>query len=424
MRCARCGNENADTNRFCGMCGTPLAATAQTGTGSVSPPATADPSATPVVPSARSSVSPIPSTSVQSAVPPQAVPAGGAYTERRAPEPSAFDNTPVITGPSFLGLNKPAAGSGERGSPKSGHDHLRRSAHNLDYLLEDDEEPKRGGGKLILILLALALALGFGYLRWRRGGFDSLISGTGNVSAQASPQTPSQIVPQSAGTSPAEPNAGAESPASTPTAPAAATASSSPANGSAAPAGTVQSSPSPEASSGGATPETGTAGAEPSSASTPPPSAPQNKPADATPAAANSDEGARSPDGEASAPSQRHPAAAAAETVLAKPTAAKPVDAVEQAERYIYGRGVRQDCDHGLQLLKPAADQANLKAMISLGALYSTGLCTPRDLPTAYRWFALALRKQPEDQSLQDNLQKLWSQMTPPERQLAIKLSH
>jgi TPR repeat protein len=96
---------------------------------------------------------------------------------------------------------------------------------------------------------------------------------------------------------------------------------------------------------------------------------------------------------------------------------------VTEAERYIYGRGVRQDCDHGLRLMKPAAEQSNTKAMISLGALYSTGTCTPRDLPTAYRWFALALHKDPDNQALQDDLQKLWSQMTPPERQLAIKLS-
>jgi TPR repeat protein len=74
-------------------------------------------------------------------------------------------------------------------------------------------------------------------------------------------------------------------------------------------------------------------------------------------------------------------------------------------------------------LLKPAAQPSNPKAMISLGALYSTGTCTPRDLPTAYRWFALALHQQPNNQPLQDDLQKLWSQMTQPERQLAIKLS-
>ena len=72
----------------------------------------------------------------------------------------------------------------------------------------------------------------------------------------------------------------------------------------------------------------------------------------------------------------RKPAAAkpaAAIPAAAKPVAPKPVDSVTEAERYIYGRGVGQDCDHGLRLLKPAAAQSNVKAMISLGALYSTG---------------------------------------------------
>lgn len=101
----------------------------------------------------------------------------------------------------------------------------------------------------------------------------------------------------------------------------------------------------------------------------------------------------------------------------------KPVDTVAEAQKYIYGRGVPQDCDRGMRLLKPAASQSNSKAMIEMGALYSAGLCTPHDLPTAYRWFALALRKDPENQAVQADLQKLWGEMTQPERQLAIKLS-
>src|SRR5271165_4333795 len=83
----------------------------------------------------------------------------------------ASDDAPVISGPSFLGLNEaaPAPAPRRRGSlsidPGSAP-----SSSNLDYLLQDDEdeeETKRGGaGKYILILLALALAVGLGYLRW------------------------------------------------------------------------------------------------------------------------------------------------------------------------------------------------------------------------------------------------------------------
>ncbi len=95
---------------------------------------------------------------------------------------------------------------------------------------------------------------------------------------------------------------------------------------------------------------------------------------------------------------------------------------MNEATHYIYGQGVEQDCDRGVRMLK-AAEQSNAKAMTQLGVLYSTGTCTPRDLPTAYRWFALALHRDPDNQVLQDDLQKLWAKMTPPERQLAIKLS-
>ncbi len=94
-----------------------------------------------------------------------------------------------------------------------------------------------------------------------------------------------------------------------------------------------------------------------------------------------------------------------------------------EAQKYIYGRGVAQDCERGMRLLKPAAAQANPKAMTEMGALYSAGLCTPHDLPTAYRWFAMALRKDPDNQPVQADLQKLWGEMTQPERQLAIRLS-
>ncbi len=135
----------------------------------------------------------------------------------------------------------------------------------------------------------------------------------------------------------------------------------------------------------------------------------------------------------AGSPAGSNPAASdnsepeAAATAAPKPhpvvTPPKPVDTVSEAQKYLYGKGAPQDCNRGLRILKPAADRANPKAMIEMGALYSAGLCTPRDLPTAYRWFALALRKQPDNQSVQTDLQKLWSEMTQPERQLAIRMT-
>lgn len=117
----------------------------------------------------------------------------------------------------------------------------------------------------------------------------------------------------------------------------------------------------------------------------------------------------------------------AAKSPATKPSAASkpatPYDPVSEAKKYLYGRGASQDCDRGMRLLKPQANKANPKAMIEMGALYSAGLCTPRDLPTAYRWFAIALRKEPENTALHADLTKLWGEMTQPERQLAIKMT-
>jgi hypothetical protein len=163
---------------------------------------------------------------------------------------------------------------------------------------------------------------------------------------------------------------------------------------------------------------------DPSSATPPHPDrdSSDSEPSDAekAPAAAAKSPATAAP--KATKPTPTKPAAAKpSPRVLPKPVV--KTDVVVEAQKFIYGRGVAQDCDRGLRILKPAAEQSNPKAMIEMGALYSAGLCTPHDLPTAYRWFALALRRDPESQEAQADLKKLWSEMTQPERQLAIKLT-
>jgi len=384
VRCRRCGNDNAETNRFCGMCGAALVAPAD---------AKAD-----VAGQSRA---------------PQAVSAAASHSD------AASKTVPAITGPSFLGLSTP-------GPARPGHDRLQPSSRNLDYLLEDDEEPKRGGGKLILVLLALALAVGFGYLHWKHGGFDWL--NTNNRKAAAAKPTPdSTQAPDSGGQGTAAtpngaiPQAGASEGGTAPTTP-----GSTPNPGDSAPG---QPTPSQSASSGSARPNTSSQNtssqapvANTAVSNTGASNAvPQNNSSDSSAPADSASQPASSDS--APSPSADIPKAKARKPAPAKPAAAVPFDAVSEAERYIYGRGARQDCDHGIRLLRSAAEQSNPKAMISLGALYSTGTCTPRDLPTAYHWFALALHKQPDNQALQEDLKNLWEKMTQPERQLAIKLN-
>jgi hypothetical protein len=293
---------------------------------------------------------------------------------------------------------------------------------NLDYLL-DEEEPAHhwGIGKILLILIALGLAAGFGYLRFKNQGLAFLNpSKKPSAVAQNSPTPDTTTTPASSPSitpeSQPSPQPTAAAPAQPPTA---------------APANPPSSSPS-----------TNTTPATPAPSDT-------AKSSDATPAASSDKAAAPSDSDKAASPTDKDsstpkdaspdtPAPAAATKPAEKPrpapkapapkpsAASRPVsayDPVAEAQKYLYGRGAPQDCDRGLRLLRPAANQAQPKAMIEMGALYSAGLCTPHDLPTAYRWFALALRKDPENTAVQADLQKLWGEMTQPERQLAIKLT-
>jgi hypothetical protein len=414
LRCGRCGNDNAEANRFCGMCGATLTARPQSAgqspsaapTGNIAQPR--QPSIQAAPQTSNVALKSVDATATQ----PRPVPLVPSNPEPR--------REAAITGPSFLGLNVTTGSDGgvyrDRHDSATGHAPLYGSSSSVDYLLEDEEEPKSGAGKIILVV-ALALAVGFGYLRWKRGGFEWL-SGQDKKAAVVAPTPDSaQSAPDSGGATATPPTTSSAAPAPTASAP----VTPVPTDGAAAnppnsPSTTASSAP-PTSAPNAAIPDANppaTAAATPSGS---------GGTADASPPSA-SDSDQQSDEEVPSAPTKpvtRKP-------FTAKPSAAKPVatvpnNSVVEAERYIYGRGVGQDCDRGLRLLKPAAEQSNPKAMISLGALYSTGTCAPRDLPTAYRWFAMALHKQPDNQVLQDDLQRLWSQMTQPERQLAIKLS-
>jgi TPR repeat protein len=94
---------------------------------------------------------------------------------------------------------------------------------------------------------------------------------------------------------------------------------------------------------------------------------------------------------------------------------------VVEGEKYLYGNGVPQDCDRAVRSLTKAAAKSNPKAQTLMGAMYATGHCAARDLPTAYRWFAKALHNDPSNVRLERDLQMVWNQMTPGERQLATR---
>jgi TPR repeat protein len=137
--------------------------------------------------------------------------------------------------------------------------------------------------------------------------------------------------------------------------------------------------------------------------------------------------GAEKVSGEAgTAPTEAKPAKFTPTPPKTKPAPQAPVvsedDAlVANAEKYLYGRGVPQNCDRALSSLRAAAQRQNSRARSLLGSMYATGHCVPRDLPSAYRWFALASRDNTDNLWVQRNLEMIWREMTPQERQLATQ---
>jgi hypothetical protein len=289
-----------------------------------------------------------------------------------------------VSGPSFLGL---------------GDEHSR----DLDYLLED--EPPRGHGRLYFALLLLLISAGLLAWHWQRDGYPwaGLIQkpATSAPPVAAAPAPPPQATTPPV-VLPVEPTANPAPP------------ETQPANG-----------------------ETTTPPAGGSSASNGTPGNPAAKPAE--PAAQSNDAGAASvaagktpavelpqtSSPEATEPEQKEPAATP-KKVAPKPSPAAPAATFEDrlvadGERYLYGRGVPEDCERAQRNLQIAARQSNAKAQTLLGAMYATGHCVGRDLPNAYRWFAKALHGDPGNSRVQRDLEVLWKQMTPEERLLAMK---
>lgn len=254
---------------------------------------------------------------------------------------------------------------------------------DVSYLLEDDEPPKSRIAPVILILSVLALGA-FGWYELR-----PMLEGSKPAGEVATTKPPAEV-PQ-----PEVPKAAEKPPQAAPTVP-------------------TEEKPTPEPA-----PATETATTSPASTPATSETAPAEK------AAADPDEEeekAEAPKAEAPKPKAAPKPAPPAPKPVAKP-APKPVppDPVKEAEAYLYGRGVPQNCDRAVSMLKALADKSNAKARSSLGSMYATGHCVSRDLPTAYRYFALVLRTDPENGVASQNLENIWKQMTPPERQAAVK---
>jgi hypothetical protein len=378
--CPNCREDNAPNFRFCGMCGTSLEPRRPLGAPALDPLSAFPP---PVPP-------PSPGRTVNSSAPLRPV------VVEEAPR-TVDKSVPPIAGPSMLGLNQPSANphSTDRATPPSPDLHqpsmdlLReRSFSGLDSFLEP-EQPKTGGRR-ILLMLVLLVALGAAAW-WTYTNYLGATEGR-----------KSKPAPSNAGDNSAE--RAATRPSTQDTAPAPATG----APHAGAPPAEVPEGPSENAN---AAPDTTRksldSGAKPAAEAKP------VTPALATPAKTRSD-------------NRESKRAASATSVVTSTKISKATDTGDadfrKGEASLYGRGARENCDEAVKYLKAASAKSSAKARSAFGTMYATGHCVPRDLPTSYLWFALALRVDPNNQILEKDLNAVWNQMTPPERQMATRM--
>jgi hypothetical protein len=290
----------------------------------------------------------------------------GAVTPAKKAEASA----PIrVAGPSFLGLSD---------------DPTEVTAKDKEY---DDLYKTHWGGRIAIVFVVLSVAAGLAYLQWRSGHA---------AASTATPKPPTAARVDNTNKSSA---ADAAAPAASPTNPPA--AGSTQANNQAAlnnqsVAGNAAASPLPNGSTQSPADVSGAAPAPPA-------------PKSAAPAAGNAKAAAAN-----GSISEGHEVAGKSQEDLEEP--------VRLAENYIQGRGVAQNCNAALGILRNASDRGNPRAEIKLGALYATGNCVAPDRVAAYRHFSRAIAAQPNNVYLEESRSRLWKDMTDTERKQAMEV--
>ena len=362
VHCPGCGYENNPLYKFCGMCGTSL----RRGTA----PAPKTPSAAANISSGGYSILGLT----------QAADTQPSYADE--PQPEVAETQASV---SHRSDSRPD--SGTQDSPPADAQQNDLLNRNLDYLFEE-EKKSESHWRMYIALVLLVIAAATLVQQWHRYGYpwQNLIpptpgSNSGTVptasagaSATATPAAPSATQTNQAGFAPA----------ATPT-PAPETAKSEPAKSEAVNSD-VSKVPSSE-----------------------PPK----------PAPVRSDPSAAASSGTEQLETTAHDAKDSAFPAARVPgEASSPTEAArlwEEGTKYLLGNGVGQDCDRANKDLRAAA-RFSAEAQSTLGTMYASGHCVPRDLPTAYSWYARSLHTAPGNSQTQSDLTALWNEMSPAEK--------
>jgi hypothetical protein len=357
--CSRCGHDNPELNRFCGMCGTRLQEAAGKNGGAETQ---AEPAAASVRTATRSSSQSI--LGLESEMP------------SRRSEPARRGSP--IAGRSFLGLS-------------SGGSHP-----DTSYLLDDDESSGHAGLWVTLVLMIAAVGAGFHFRNeLRPRAYQAYAAAYAAVEARLNPQ----------------PEAPAQAPAAVPQtgqrtdSPTISTESSK----------AAQSDDAAKPANAAADPQKADSEpSKPADASADSAAEKSAEPEKPTPAlSAKSDRETE--------PKPAHKAAGRQSSVRQRTTEASPDDTrlLQLARRYIHGQGVARNCEQGLSYLRQAVKRPIPEAASQMGALYATGTCVPQDRLAAYRWFSTALRMDPDNSWLSRERDELYGQMSSSERRQA-----
>jgi hypothetical protein len=317
------------------------------------------------------------------------------------PPPSVIDHTPVgfqpegkhyttISGPSFLGLDDDSPSETDTAS----------------YLFEDDEPRRSHAGWYAFSFIAIAVLAVIGLLAWRSyktGTLSIPFFGNSPNEKRKTPDQPAlQPPPQASATQPPDPSAEK-------------TQSGQP------PVDDAQ----PDRFATDHTP----ASTRPDNTQSPSPTPSSDK----TAKPALDDNTVVKKDTALAAATTRSTNSAAPEKLSAEqkfttgknpastePSPEKPDPRLNRmlvaGEKYLYGRGVRRDCNQALIYLRAAAEEENGPAMSHLGAMYASGNCVKLDRPTAYSWFMRAQQADPDNEWISRNLNMLWRDMSSQER--------